>query len=242
MPTPDSSSLPHRAACAPRIVQGDARHLSVLTGPFDLVVTSPPYWQRRDYGHPDQHGQEPTPDAFADALAVTVDSWADLLTPHASVFVNLADTYAGGALAGTPVLFEMAMRARGWRIAHRIVWSKTTSVPQPMPTRLTSRHELVLHLVPPRAKAFYFDRFALAQHDPDAEIGDVWHLPQSRSRSGHPAPFPETLARRALLLGLPERVCTACGQPFARRGRPRLTSTRRGRRRSARWPCSPNTG
>lgn len=221
LPSPD---VPHRAAAAPVVQQGDARNLSALPAAFfDLIVTSPPYWQRRDYGHPDQLGQEPTPDAFVHALAETVDAWAPLLAPHGALFLNLADTYAGGFLAGVPVAFEQAMRARGWRAAHRIVWSKTTSVPQPLPTRLTSRHELVLHLVPPRTKAFHFDRYALACHAPEAEIGDVWHLAQGRSTRGHPAPFPEELARRALLLGCPERVCTACGVPFGRQVAPSPT-------------------
>jgi DNA modification methylase len=36
---------------------GDARELSFLpAGNVDLVVTSPPYWQRRDYGRPEDGG------------------------------------------------------------------------------------------------------------------------------------------------------------------------------------------
>jgi len=43
---------------------------------IDLVVTSPPYWQRRDYGHPGQLGQEPTPEAYVEALVETLDGHA----------------------------------------------------------------------------------------------------------------------------------------------------------------------
>ncbi len=128
-------------------------------------------------------------------LAETVHSWRTLVAAHGSVFINLADTYAAGFLAGIPTLFEQAMLARGWRVAHRIVWSKTTSVPQPLASRLASRHELILHLVPPGHQQYYFDRFALAHHAPLAEIGDVWHLASGRSKSGHPASFPPELAR-----------------------------------------------
>src|SRR5215204_1772106 len=69
---------------------GDARDLSFLpASSVDLVVTSPPYWQRRDYGHSGQLGQEATPEAYVDALIEALNGWARLLRPHASVFLNL---------------------------------------------------------------------------------------------------------------------------------------------------------
>jgi tRNA G10 N-methylase Trm11 len=62
-----------------QVLPGNARHLEELTAyfphqGFDTIVTSPPYWQRRDYGHPDQLGQEETPEQFVDVLAETVAS------------------------------------------------------------------------------------------------------------------------------------------------------------------------
>ena len=85
--------------------------------------------------------------------------------------------------------------------------------------------------MPPETDAFYFDRFALATRERGADIGDVWRLdfqddgdvwelPQERSQSGHLAPFPPSLVRRAVLLACPERVCTTCGRPFVRRVAP----------------------
>ena len=213
------SSLPDLTVLA-----GNAQHLEKLaanfpTQGFDTIVTSPPYWQRRDYGHPDQLGQEKTPEKFVETLAATVASWGQWLAPHGSIFVNLADTHHNGFLVGTPMLFELAMRQLGWRVAHRLVWSKPSSVPTPSPQRLASRHETVLQLVPPRKPKgpnYYFDRFALTDRIPEAEIGDVWHVAPSRGQSGHVAPFPAELARRILLLACPERVCEKCGKPHTR--------------------------
>lgn len=207
---------------------GDARNLTRLCkhfpeNGFDVILTSPPYWQRRDYGHPDQLGQEHTPTLFVQNLTKTVHKWTKYLAPHASVFINLADTYTNGYLAGIPALFEVEMIRRGWQLAHRIIWSKTTSVPQPLATRLASRHEVVFHFVPPGSKGYYFDRFALAEYCQGAEIGDVWHLASSRSKSGHPAPFPAELVNRILRLSCPERRCTACGKPFTRQTAPAST-------------------
>ena len=198
---------------------GDARNLKRLkkhfpTTGFNVIITSPPYWQRRDYGHPDQLGQEKTPELFIKALSRTVQSWEGFIAPKGSVFINLADTYLDGFLVGIPSMFEQSMLLKGWKLAHRIIWSKATSVPQP--TRLASRHEVVLQFVPPKNKGYYFDRFALTNQMPEAEIGDVWHLSPKRSSSGHPAPFPSELVERILLISCPPKVCQTCNTPFQR--------------------------
>lgn len=47
--------------------------------------------------------------------------------------------------------------------------------------------------------------------------GDVWTTAASNFRGAHFATFPPNLIVRPLLAGCPERVCTACGQPWRRR-------------------------
>ena len=55
----------HLDAAPPQFFEGDARDLRFLPlDQVDLILTSPPYWKRRDYGHRDQLGQERTPDAL----------------------------------------------------------------------------------------------------------------------------------------------------------------------------------
>ncbi|QXD15799.1 site-specific DNA-methyltransferase [Rhodocaloribacter litoris] len=186
---------------------------------MDLIVTSPPYWRRRNYGHPKQLGQEPTPEAYVEALVEVLDGWRHVLRPHASVFVNLGDTYRDGFLMGVPARFEVAVRQAGWNVANHIVWTKSVGRPEPRPYRLASRHEAIFHLtLARRATHYFFDLFALsADLGRSANPGDVWDLHPARSRSDHIAPFPPELARRAILVACPERVCTSCGRPFTRR-------------------------
>lgn len=231
----------------PKTYLGDARDLSFLPATsIDLIVTSPPYWQRRDYGHPDQLGKEATPGAYIEALIAILNGWARLLRPHASVFLNLGDSYTDGFLAGIPARFELAAREAGWNIVNHIVWAKSVGRPEPVAYRLSSRHEAVFQLTRAKnAAEIFFDRYALAcdrakaanpgdvwadtveDASDDLRIGvddehldDLWELYPTRSRSGHPAPFPPDLARRAILLACPERVCTACGTPHTRRLEP----------------------
>jgi DNA modification methylase len=224
-------SAVHLEAKPSRREHGDARDLSFLgLGPesVDLVVTSPPYWRRRDYGHHDQIGQESTPEEYIQVLVKALNDWGDLLRPHGSVFLNIGDTYREGFLAGIPALFEMAARESGWNVVNQISWIKSIGMPEPRSYRLASRHESVYHLTRSKKPArVFFDLFALAQDvGQSANPGDVWMLSWSddvwalhptRSRTDHLAPFPPELARRAILLACPERVCTTCGRPYIRR-------------------------
>jgi DNA modification methylase len=221
----------HLPAQLPRRERGDARNLSFLQlepKSIDLVVTSPPYWRRRDYGHDDQLGQEPTPEAYIKALVKALNSWTELLRPHSSVFLNIGDTYRDGFLVGIPALFEVAAREAGWNVANHVSWIKSVGMPEPRAYRLASRHEPVYHLTrSKKAQRVFFDLFALAQDiGQSANPGDawevqwpddVWPLHPARNRTDHLAPFPPELARRAILLACPERVCTSCGQPHTRR-------------------------
>jgi DNA modification methylase len=220
----------------PVVHQGDAGDLAFLAdASVDLIVTSPPYWQRRDYGHPDQLGQEATPEAYITALIGILTAWTRVLRPHASVFLNLGDSYADGFLAGIPARFELAARQAGWRFVNHIVWTKPVGRPEPLPYRLASRHEAIFHLTRARhAVDLYVDLYALARDrakaanpgdvwvgaETDPPPDNVWELHPTRSKSAHPAPFPPDLAHRAILLACPERVCTTCGLPHRRQLEP----------------------
>lgn len=187
----------------------DARCLPLAAGSVDLVVTSPPYWRKRDYGVAGQLGQEPTPAAYTTAIIDCLTEWARVLTPTGSVFLNVGDGYAKRSLAGIPARIETAAADAGWLLRNRIIWTKTRGMPDPARDRLAGRHEYVLHLT---RRTYHYDLFGYAErYGNGANPGDVWAIEPERSLSPHLAPFPTELARRAILLGCPRRVCTACG-------------------------------
>ena len=198
----------------PTIIQSDARKLSGLIPPksVDLIMTSPPYWKCRNYEHPNQIGQEDTPDAYIDVLLEVLNSWKHLLRSHASVFINLGDVYRRGALVGLPARFETAVCQDDWKIANRVIWTKDRGVPEPKPYRLANRYEFIFHLV--QHRKFYTDLYALKNHlGQSSNPGDVWAIEQSPSKSDHLAPFPLELVRRVILFACPEKICPKCGKP-----------------------------
>ena len=220
---PGDEAALHVAATPPRVIEGNARNLRrIPRASVDVVVTSPPYWQRRDYGHPDQLGQEETPAEYVRALVLILKRWIRVLKPHGSVFLNVGDTYRGGYLVGVPALVEVAVRRAGWNVLNHVSWTKSIGMPEPRPYRLASRHEPILHLTRANTPGdVYHDMHALsAGLGQTSNPGDVWDLHPARSRSDHLAPFPPELAERAIRFACPERVCSVCGRPHRRRLEP----------------------
>ena len=57
-------------------------------------ITSPPYWRLRDYGQPDQLGQEETPQEFVNNLVAVFREVRRVLKPDGTLWLNLGDSYA----------------------------------------------------------------------------------------------------------------------------------------------------
>ncbi|WP_194833995.1 site-specific DNA-methyltransferase [Nocardia sp. XZ_19_369] len=198
-----------------RIVTGDARDTTLVADSVDLVVTSPPYWQKRDYGHDDQIGQEATPQGYVSAMMDCLDEWKRVLRPTGSVFLNVGDTYYKKSLVGIPGRIEAAAVDNGWLVRNRIIWTKDGGMPEPAKNRLANRHEYIIHLAP--KQSYYYDLYEYSEaYGNGANPGDVWQINPERNMSAHLAPYPQELVRRAILLGCPPQVCETCGKPRTR--------------------------
>jgi DNA modification methylase len=60
---------------------------------LDCVITSPPYWQLRDYGYTGQWGLEPTFDLYLEHLWEMMDEIYRVLKKTGTAWINLGDTY-----------------------------------------------------------------------------------------------------------------------------------------------------
>jgi DNA modification methylase len=66
---------------------------------LDCVISSPPYWQLRDYGYDGQWGLEPTFQKYLEHLWEMMDEIYRVLKPTGTCWINLGDTYARGSRA-----------------------------------------------------------------------------------------------------------------------------------------------
>lgn len=192
------------------VVNGDARDTKLPDDSADLVVTSPPYWNKRDYGHVDQIGLEATPEAYVSSIMDCLTEWKRVLRPTGSIFLNVGDTYHRRSLVGIPSRIEAKAIDAGWSVRNRIIWAKGGGMPDPAKNRLASRHEYIIHLT--YKPNYYYDLVGYsAAMGNGANPGDVWTINPERNMGAHLAPYPREIVRRAVLLGAPEQVCATCG-------------------------------
>jgi DNA modification methylase len=78
------------------LIHGDARRLPIRDQSVQTVVTSPPYWNLRNYKIPGQLGLEKTPEEY---VAVMVDVFREVrrvLRDDGTLWLNMGDSYLSG--------------------------------------------------------------------------------------------------------------------------------------------------
>ena len=195
--------------------EADARDLPLNDDSVDFIVTSPPYWQKRDYGFDEQIGQEDTPEEFVNVILEALSEWRRILRPHGSIFFNIGDTYEKRSLVGIPCMVAQAARNDGWLVRNEIRWAKDGGMPEPAGNRLANRHEPIFHFT--QNNDYYYDLWGYShEYGNGANPGDVWQIGFERNTGNHLAPFPSELVKRSVTLGCPPAVCTKCGKPSRR--------------------------
>lgn len=75
----------------------------ISSNSIDCIVTSPPYWNQRDYEVDGQIGLENTMEEYVKKIIEVFDEVFRVLKPTGTLFLNLGDTYSNGysKLVGT---------------------------------------------------------------------------------------------------------------------------------------------
>jgi len=130
-----------------------------------MVMTSPPYWNLRDYGEEEQLGLEDTPEQFVKNLAAVFDEVKRVLRPDGSLWLNLGDTYDDKDLQQIPARVALALQDRGWILRNRVTWAKPNPMPQSVKDRLNDTTEAIFHFT--LSRDYFYDLDAI--REPHAE-------------------------------------------------------------------------
>jgi site-specific DNA-methyltransferase (adenine-specific) len=133
----------------------------------DLCVTSPPYYNLRDYQNSGQLGAEKTVAEFVENLCLVFDEVYRVMKPTGSCWVNIGDSYNNKKLLQVPSRFEIAMSDRGWHLRNEIIWNKPNPQPISSKDRFWTNHEKFFWFVKD-VKNYYFNRESILV--PQAEI------------------------------------------------------------------------
>lgn len=76
----------------------------------NLVITSPPYWQLKDYGNPSQIGFNQSYSEYVDSLNLVWMECFRVLKSGCRVCINVGDQFAGAAYFMTSA-FDASLRS-----------------------------------------------------------------------------------------------------------------------------------
>ena len=153
------------------VLVGDAldRLCRLPSASVDCVITSPPYFLLRNYGHGGQVGLEADVHAYVARIVAVCDELARVLKPAGTLWLNLGDSYSrhrnfgappkGMLLAPERIL--LALSERGWVVRNKVVWAKTNTVPASVTDRLRCTWEPLYVLT--RSQRYFFDLDAIRQ-------------------------------------------------------------------------------
>ena len=155
--------LPDGAGPSFEVREGDALEVleGVPDGGIDCVVTSPPYFQQRDYGHEAQIGMEATPEEYVRRLVRLFAAVRRVLSPDGTLWIVLGDKYERGRLLGMPWRVALALQDDGWCLRSDIIWHKPNAMPSSVKTRPTTDHEYVFFFT--RQSHYYYDADAIRE-------------------------------------------------------------------------------
>ena len=175
----------------------------------DCVITSPPYFQLRDYGVVGQIGLEATVETWVEKLRAVFAEVARVLTPSGSVWIDLGDSYSRHPRYGAPAKglllaperLLLALADDSWVVRNKIVWSKTNPMPSSVTDRFSATYDSVYFLV--RSPRYYFDLDAV--RIPHTSTGSRTERLGSDRRPDWAGPLAGSNSglRRARLAGVP---------------------------------------
>lgn len=203
-----------------KIIIGDSRRMYELDNEsIGLIITSPPYWQLKDYGAKDQIGFDDSYENYINNLNLVWDECYRVLEPGARLCINIGDQFARSVYYGRykviPIRTEMIKfcEMRGLDYMGAIIWQKVTttnttggacvmgSYPHPKNGILKIDYEFILIFkkpgkgkkVPQKIK----EKSALTNKEWNKYFTGHWNFSGVR-QDKHLAMFPEELPRRLI--------------------------------------------
>jgi DNA modification methylase len=166
---------------------GDALEVvkSLESDSVDSVITSPPYYQLRDYGFTGQWGLENDYKDYLNKMVELMSELKRILKPTGTMWINLGDTYMNNSsyceagrqgfgkdkigmlnkkddkiLHKSLMLIPHRFAIRcideiGLILRNDIIWAKPNAMPESVTDRFSKKHEFVFFFV--KNQEYYFD-------------------------------------------------------------------------------------
>ncbi len=125
-------------------------------GIVDCVITSPPYWKQRDYGNPQQIGQENSYFEYIKRLVDVFSKMKRVLKATGTFFLNIGYKYQNKELLLIPELLAVELQKNGWTLINKIIWFKPNAMPSSLDSRFSNVYEPVFLFVKEESRYNYY--------------------------------------------------------------------------------------
>ena len=135
----------------------------------DCIVTSPPYWRKREYDSGGL-GLERKYSDYVSGLALICDELRRVMKPTGSFWLNIGDSYEKKGLVGIPWRVALTLTDdQGWTLRNSVIWNKVKSGMDNTKDRLGNIHEHVFHFVK-QPRGYYYDMDAIRSRPRQAKV------------------------------------------------------------------------
>jgi len=203
-----------------RIIIGDSRGMTELADEsIHLVITSPPYWQLKDYGPEEQIGYNDTYQDYINNLNLVWMECHRVLYKGCRLCINIGDQFARAVYYGRykviPIRTEIIKFCEtiGFDYMGAIIWQKVTtcnttggatimgSFPYPRNGIVKLDYEFILIFKkqgnPPKVSKEIKEQSKLSLEEWNKYFYGHWNF-SGEKQNNHLAPFPEELPQRLI--------------------------------------------
>ena len=203
-----------------RVIKGDSRRMSLISdSSVHLVITSPPYWQLKDYGSENQIGYHESYEQYINNLNLVWNESYRVLHPGCRLCVNIGDQFARAVYYGRykviPIRTEIIKfcESVGFDYMGAVIWQKVTttntsgggvqmgSFPYPRNGILKIDYEFILIFKKlgdaPKPSLEQKELSKMTNQEWNTFFAGHWNFAGTR-QDNHIAMFPEELPRRLI--------------------------------------------
>lgn len=194
-----------------KVIIGSSESIKgVKEGSVDLVVTSPPYWNLKDYGHEEQIGAEPY-DRYLERLSTVWSECYRLGSDKSVMAINIGNRRHKKVFY--PIGLDIVNKIAGWELWDIVIWYVPNALPQPnhyMERLFDNKFEFVLIFTKDGNTDYEFHKPRVPQKYRDADprshnknprgrcLGNIIRIPaykppNVKQLGYHAAAFPEEL-------------------------------------------------
>jgi DNA modification methylase len=203
----------------------DARNLDEIIKEevVDVTITSPPYFDLKDYGHKDQIGYGQQYEEYLNDLKVVFSKVYSVTKSSGSLWVVIDSFKRDGQIVPLPFDFAAKLKEIGWKLQDIIIWRKDKTIPWTNGGSTRGIFEYVLFFSKSNQYQYFSDRVRNYQdlkkwwvkyperyHPKGKNLDEVWEFPIPMQGSWgqgyirHFCPLPEGLVDRIINLSTNE--------------------------------------